>query len=653
MTDFAAHMEVVARRLLVDLNRALSNKDELRFGSRGSMAIDLSKGTWFDHEAGEGGGVLDLIARQTGHANGAAIRWLSDELGIDVGDSANDKSDGLNIGSGSSSRKGQGKSRGRIVKTYDYRTENGELLFQVCRFEPKDFRQRRPDGNGDWIWSVKGVHRVPYRLPDMLKAVHDTVIICEGERDCDGLASNGFVATTCVGGANKWTVDLNEHFRAKTVYILPDNDDAGRKHAQDVARNLHGIADSVSIVELPGLPPKGDVSDWLDAGGDTAGLINICKAAPKWEPEATNEHDDEPICPIAWTGIAIPERQWLIDGWIPSGRVTGFMGPGGVGKSLLGQQLQTAVAINSFWCGLPTNTARSFGVYTEDEDDELHRRQHSIINLYNICMNDERLKAVKLWSRVGKDARIATVDASGTLKIEPFFYRLLDAAKTHGTEVLVLDNAGDLFLCNQNDESHARLIVNAVCGRLAAELDGATVILLRHPSRAGMASGDGDAGSVAWTNATRSRLYLDRIKSDGDENGDDDLREMSRRKANYGPLGDAIRLRWQHGVLVPDGTNTGDFVDHLNKRNREREVEVTFLKCLHAVNERGQHASDSSASQSRYAPKLFRTLPDGRQFSKREFEAAMHRLFDQKKIRVESVLNHNRDYVSAIVEVAK
>ena len=74
----------------------------------------------------------------------------------------------------------------KIVATYDYRDEQSRLVFQVVRFDPKNFRQRKPDGNGDWTWSVKDVRRVPYRLPELLKAdAGGIVFIAEGERDCD------------------------------------------------------------------------------------------------------------------------------------------------------------------------------------------------------------------------------------------------------------------------------------------------------------------------------------------------------------------------------------------------------------------------------------------------------------------------------------
>ncbi|MCK4414944.1 MAG: hypothetical protein KAY32_15525 [Candidatus Eisenbacteria sp.] len=146
---------------------------------------------------------------------------------------------------------------------YEYRDENGHLLYQVCRFEPKRFAQRRPDGNGGWIWNLKGVHPVLYGLPALLAKSDESVFIPEGEKDVDRLCELGLLGTTNPMGAGKWRAAFNEHLRGREVIILPDNDKPGWQHALSVARSLSGIASSVRVVELPGLAEGGDVSDWL------------------------------------------------------------------------------------------------------------------------------------------------------------------------------------------------------------------------------------------------------------------------------------------------------------------------------------------------------------------------------------------------------
>lgn len=175
----------------------------------------------------------------------------------------------------------------KIVAKYDYMSESDELVFQVVRFEPKNFRQRRPkpDGRPGWIWSVKDSHKVPYRLPELLKSSPETPIyIVEGEKDADQLAALGLVATTNAGGAGKWlaTPAFTEPFHGRNVIVLPDNDESGRKHSEDVARKLHKSAASIKIVRLPALEDKGDVSDWIAAGGTLEQLLNLVAQTSAW-----------------------------------------------------------------------------------------------------------------------------------------------------------------------------------------------------------------------------------------------------------------------------------------------------------------------------------------------------------------------------------
>ena len=174
----------------------------------------------------------------------------------------------------------------QIIASYDYCNEAGDVIFQVVRYEPKDFRQRQPKPSGGWEWSVKGLPTIPYRLPELLADPVQPVVIVEGEKDVDNLAHIGVLATCNAGGAKKWRKEHSQYLAGRKVAILPDNDDAGQKHADRVAQSLQGIAETIRIVELPDLPPKGDVSDWLAAGGTKAELERLIDATPIWTPTA-------------------------------------------------------------------------------------------------------------------------------------------------------------------------------------------------------------------------------------------------------------------------------------------------------------------------------------------------------------------------------
>lgn len=234
-------------------------------------------GTWYCHGAcKEGGSIVDFLLRLRGASR------LTQPLVLELGELL-----GLEVGERSA-------SLGEPEATYDYQNAEGELVFQVVRFAGKDFRQRRPDGEGGWIWNLKGVKRVPYGLPLLIANPDALVLGCEGEKDADAInklvASDpweweGIVATTNSGGAGKW---MPEHTAALAgrgrVALLEDNDQAGRDHVQKVAQALVGTVRVVKVVALPDLPRAGDVRDWLAAGHTLAELLGIVAETPAWEP---------------------------------------------------------------------------------------------------------------------------------------------------------------------------------------------------------------------------------------------------------------------------------------------------------------------------------------------------------------------------------
>ncbi|MES2460015.1 MAG: DUF3987 domain-containing protein [Armatimonadota bacterium] len=221
---------------------------------------------------------------------------------------------------------------GRLVKTYPYTQADGSLVFEVLRYEPKTFRQRRPDGRGGYIHNLQGVQRVLYHLPDVLKAVGEgqRVYLSEGEKDVDNLRKIGLCATTNAQGAGKWTSDYTDSLRGAHVVLLPHNDKPGQEHAELIAAALSGSAASVRIVSLPSLPPKGDVSDWLTGGGTAAVLEKMADDAAEWKPGAASlrEPGVSPVFDTAPSSLSMellpvpclnmdivpaPLRGWLAD----------------------------------------------------------------------------------------------------------------------------------------------------------------------------------------------------------------------------------------------------------------------------------------------------------------------------------------------------
>ncbi len=208
----------------------------------------------------------------------------------------------------------RGPALGPIKATYDYTDEAGELLYQALRFEPagrsKQFRQRT--GPDQKKWSIEGVRIVPFRLPELLEdlALEHAIFVVEGEKDALTLRGLGVPATTNPMGAGKWREDFNGLFRDADVVVCGDNDNPGRAHVDLVARNLHGVAKRVRILDLaqfwPGIEEGDDISDWIARGdGTVERLYEIVADLPDWTkingtavPHILDKVDAEPAVKI-------------------------------------------------------------------------------------------------------------------------------------------------------------------------------------------------------------------------------------------------------------------------------------------------------------------------------------------------------------------
>jgi hypothetical protein len=160
--------------------------------------------------------------------------------------------------------------RGRIVAEYSYENERGELLYQNVRFDPKDFKARRKGSDGEWIWNLDGVRRVPYHLPQLLASNKKLVLLCEGEKDVEAAEKLGFTATSL----KNWRPEWNGFLREKAVAIIVDADESGRKQANDAALMLAG-RESLTMFELPGSKEGGDLSDFVVSGGKREALCGF------------------------------------------------------------------------------------------------------------------------------------------------------------------------------------------------------------------------------------------------------------------------------------------------------------------------------------------------------------------------------------------
>jgi hypothetical protein len=520
MTDFAVSIEPIARHLLGEPNQRLSSKAELRYGARGSLSIDLRKDTWFDHEANAGGGALDLVTRQTGLTGSDVWRWLDSE--------------GLHAQEPRTN--GSARVKPTIVKTYDYRDVFDQLLFQVVRFEPKDFRQRRPDPKkpGEWLWSVKGIQPVLYRLPELEENVRDgRIVICEGEKDCDRLWSLNIPCTTNPGGVGKWRPEFSEYLRvANNVVILPDRDPQkkdpktgallwhddkrpvlpGQDHAREIAAALTELNVPVRVVELwqhwHDMPLKGDVSDWLNKGGGNADLLNeLIARTPLWKPDTQTADVLMLRRPFPIKEQEIPPRDWIVPGLLMRKQVTVLVAPSGAGKSLLTLQVGIACAQGQQWGDWrPRGPHNVLFVNAEDDYDEIRRRIAAATHRMRLGANNQY--------EIDQDAiqeRFAIAEAPAsqngiviakfdprnkTLITTPLFDQVIETIKANRIDVVFVDPFAETFELDEN--SNNELKQAGWKWRMVARETGAAVVLVHHTKKyaTGMA-GDVDAARGA------------------------------------------------------------------------------------------------------------------------------------------------------------
>lgn len=248
------------------------------------------------------------------------------------------------------------------------------------------------------------------------------------------------------------------------------------------------------------------------------------------------------INPGIWQGKEPPRRDWMVENCFLRGTVAMLAGDGGKGKSLLMQQLCTCAALGREWLGMTLKPGRALLLACEDDQDELWRRQEAINRSLGVEMADVGDAGLGLKPCVGQDNALVYFDRR-EWKIKPteLFFTVFAAMKRTGAQYLVIDTATQTFRGNQNDETQVMDYIT-VLRRLAMHIQG-VVILTKHPSMAGRASGSGESGNVAWQNSVRARLYL---------HDDKDQLVLKTMKSNYAASGGKIPLRWEAGVFVRD-----------------------------------------------------------------------------------------------------
>ena len=195
---FKDHYDKFYAKYLPDIKKAGGNEFMSRCpfhaDGKASFSINAQTGEYFCHGCGKKGHAFHFYAKlnclDTKRDFGKILSGIAQDFGINGT-----------------------QTQSLFVEAYDYTDADGNLVFQVCRYEPKSFKQRRPHSNGGWIYNLDNTSKVLYRLPEVIKA--QEVIIVEGEKDADTIIELGFKGTTSPMGAKKWRDDFNPYLNGK------------------------------------------------------------------------------------------------------------------------------------------------------------------------------------------------------------------------------------------------------------------------------------------------------------------------------------------------------------------------------------------------------------------------------------------------------
>lgn len=297
-----------------------------------SLGINLDKGLWKCHAGCGDGGLVAFEMKLSNCDDATAKGNISALLG------------GMKLSAGQ-----------KPEAVYPYHDAHGRLLFEKLRMPGKRFVQRKPDGKGGYDYKLGDIPKPLYRLPEILVA--NEIFICEGEKDADNVRSLAFgdrekgifvAATTNFDGAGKWREEYAPYFAGKRVVILPDNDEMGRKHAHQAAQSLHRYAAGIRVVRLPGLPSKGDVSDFLK-DHTAADLLAEVQKTPQWKP---SEVDSKLLVSAPdFVANAPAEIEWIVEGVIERGANGFFVAAPKGGKSWAAVDLVISLALGCPWLG--------------------------------------------------------------------------------------------------------------------------------------------------------------------------------------------------------------------------------------------------------------------------------------------------------------
>jgi hypothetical protein len=372
----------------------------------------------------------------------------------------------------------------------------------------------------------------------------------------------------------------------------------------------------------------------VDQEGNLLDLKKVFK-----EPGPEDGYKFELFDPTRLLGKAIPQRQWLVPGWIPLKRVVGLYGEPGTNKTTLAQMLATACALGVDWFpGLPALKCGSILLFAEDDLEDAWIRQEAINRHYRCSYSD--LGAMRWLPRLGEDNALMEFRDGGAA-LTRLYEDLRRATLDHLAQLIVTDTLADVYVDNENDRAKVITFGRRALGQLALET-GACMMSLAHPSVRGIHDGTGESGSTGWKGIFRSHLYLETPQPEHDDADpeagappeDPDRRTLARKKSNYSRRDETLELRWDDGVLkavTVTATGTG-ILANMIRRSCKRVALELFPK----IEAEGRTVSPNSKAGN-YAAKIFAARPrderDG--FKAKDFALAIEALLSERVLRVD------------------
>ncbi|MDR3362400.1 MAG: AAA family ATPase [Desulfovibrio sp.] len=457
-----------------------------------SFSINIESGKWADFATDESGGdTVSFVAAQEGIGQGEAARLISDALGLPITAPLVRKSKKLPYCP---------IDWDNPSHVYPYYNPDGSHAYDVLRWEKEGYRKsirqsKGFDENGNRIQSRLDAKQVPYNLCAAIgtPSVSDSsfVVIVEGENKANSLLDMDICASCNPGGAGKWMPEYAQYFKGKGIVILPDNDDPGKKHAAAVAESLAPVAEYVKIVDLPGLPEKGDVLDWLQMpGNDKERLQALMNDAPYWKPEPGKEPDPRPLS-IDWTACggvsyltAYPEQfQYLLRWAFLQGELGLISGPPGSGKGTFSLQMAAymAAGLPVFdWWEVP-EPVKVLYISAEDSRPVIHRRlHHALIKLPEEMRYDAaaRIVAIPVRGRVN----ICQCEGKAGVSLTAHLDDLRKIISEFRPGLVFLDTLSRFLGVDENDNP----AMTAACGVIEEIMKeyGCNVIMLHHVNKA-------------------------------------------------------------------------------------------------------------------------------------------------------------------------